>query len=167
MDAYFPFSFDGPIVHYDVGSEKYAYTVVMVPQAVTNDLPLKDLPRLRVTGEFNDVPFDAALTPADGGWYLMLSKKMMSAIGAKVGDEVAVRFKVADQDAVSVPPALKAALTSSGELRKLWEAATAGKRRGLAYRVSTAKTEKTQAKRIDEVFGILQGRLDMRGKPVE
>lgn len=167
MEAYFPYRFDGQIVHYDVGSETYAYTVVMVPPAVTAELPLKDFPRLRVTGEFNDVPFESAFTPARGGWYLMLSKKMMSAIGAEVGDEIAVRFKIADQDAVSVPPALNAALANNDELRNLWEAATAGKKRGLAYRVSTAKTAKTQSKRIDEVVGILEGRLDMRGKPAK
>lgn len=164
--SYYPFSFEAPIVHYDVGSEKYAYTVVVVPREVAERLPLDGNPRLRVTGEFNDVPFDAALSPARGSWYLMVSKKMMRAIGVAVGDEIAVRFKIADQNFVDVPPALKAALERDNRLRNLWATATPGKQRGLAYRVALAKSDTTQAKRIDEVIDILEGRLDSRGKPL-
>ena len=61
--------------------------------------------------------------------------------------------------------ALEDAVRGDPALRALWEAQTPGKRRGLAYRVASAKTAATRAKRIAEVFEILQGKRDSRGKP--
>lgn len=162
----YPFQFEGRIVYHDVGSEKYAYTVVFLPDELAAELPLKEYPRLRIAGEVQDHPIDASLTPVRGRWYILLSKKLLRAIGASIDDEVEVRFEIADQDAVEVPPALTAALKRNKRMRALWEKQTPGKQRGLAYRVASAKTAATQEKRIAEVFGILKGELDMRGKPV-
>jgi uncharacterized protein YdeI (YjbR/CyaY-like superfamily) len=77
-----------------------------------------------------------------------------------------VRFKVADQDAVDIPDYLSNALQKHPAERALWDAATPGKKRGLAFKVAAAKTDPTRQKRVDEVFGILRGELDMRGKAV-
>ncbi|MEO1491517.1 MAG: YdeI/OmpD-associated family protein [Pseudomonadota bacterium] len=166
MDTAFPHCFEAEIVRHDVGSTRYAYTVVFVADEVAAGLPLAERPRLRVEGEIGDVPFEASLTPVRGRWYILLSKTMLKSIGAAVGDTIPVRFTIADQDAVAVPDALRAALAEDDGARALWEAATPGKQRGLAYRVASAKTDPTRAKRIAEVFGILRGELDMRGKPI-
>ena len=139
--------------------------MVFLPDAVAAELPLKEYPRLRVSGEVQDHPIEASLTPVRGRWYILLSKKLLRAIGASVGDEVEVRFEIGDQDAVDVPPALSAALKRNRKMLGLWEKQTPGKQRGLAYRVASAKTPATQEKRVAEVFGILKGELDMRGKP--
>ena len=165
MEPY-PFEFEAPVALHDVGSERYRYRVVFLPRALHDALPLKTNPRLRITGEINDHPFEAALTPVRGAWYILLSKTTLQAIEAGVGDPVAVRFAIADQDAVEVPPALQAALASDPKMRRLWDAQSPGKQRGLAYRVASAKRAPTQAKRVAEVFAILRGELDMRGKPV-
>ena len=162
----YPFQFEGRIAYHDVGSEKYAYTVVFLPDDLAAELPLKEYPRLRVTGEVRDYSIEASLTPVRGRWYILLSKKLLHAIGASVGDEVEVRFEIGDQDAVDVPASLKDALARNRKMRALWDKQTPGKQRGLAYRVAAAKTAATQEKRIAEVFGILKGELDMRGKPV-
>ena len=162
--TYYPFSFDAEIVHHDVGSERYVYTVVFLPPEILAELPLKAHPRLRITGEINDHPFDAALTPVRGAWYILFSRKMLAAIGARPGDEVQIRFRIADQDAVEIPPALQAALSADRRMSALWNSQTPGKRRGLAYRVASAKTAKTQSKRVAEVFDILEGKRDLRGK---
>lgn len=163
----YPFQFEGRIAYHDVGSEKYAYTVVFLPDEIAAELPLKTYPRLRVSGEIQDHPIEASLTPVRGRWYILLSKKLLRAVGASVGDEVEVRFEIGDQDAVEVPSALKDALARNRKMLALWDKQTPGKQRGLAYRVASAKTAATQEKRIVEVFGILKGELDMRGKPVK
>lgn len=165
--SYFPYRFEGEIVHHDVGSETYAYTVVFLPGELAQELPLKAYPRLRISGEIGEHPFEAALTPVRGSWYILLSRKMLRALGSGVGDIVEVCFDIADQDAVDIPKALQEALSANGKMDRLWKAQTAGKQRGLAYRVASAKTLATQNKRITEVFGILSGKLDMRGKPVD
>ncbi len=139
---------------------------MFVPGDITVELPLNEYPRLRVSGEVSDFPIEASLTPMRGRWYILLSKKMLKAIDASVGDTVSVRFRIADQDAVEVPDFLEAALKRNATMKELWEQATSGKKRGLAYRVASAKTDATRQKRVDEIFGILRGELDMRGKPV-
>jgi len=164
--SFFPYEFEAPVEYHDVGSDKYAYTVIFVPEEIAAELPLKDHPRLRVSGEVSDYPVEASLTPVRGRWYILLSKRILKALDASVGDCLEVRFKIADQDAVDVPEYLSNALESHPAELALWNAATPGKRRGLAYRVASAKTEATREKRVDEVFGILRGELDMRGKPV-
>lgn len=164
--SYYPFEFEAPVEYHDVGSEKYAYTVVFIPSEMTAELPLKTYPRLRVSGEVQDHPIEASLTPVRGRWYILLSKRILNAIDARVGDLVNVRFNVSDQDAVEIPPYLSDALDAHPTERTLWNAATPGKRRGLAHRVASAKTDSTRQKRVEEVFGILRGELDMRGKPI-
>ena len=164
--SFFPYEFEAPVEYHDVGSDKYAYTVIFVPEDVARELPLKEHPRLRISGEVSDYPLEASLTPVRGRWYILLSKRVLSAIDASVGDLVEVRFQVADQDAVEVPEYLSDALEKHPTERALWNAATPGKKRGLAYRVASAKTDATRQKRVDEVFGILRGELDARGKPI-
>ena len=76
-----------------------------------------------------------------------------------------IRFAIADQDRVNVPDTLRAALLEDAEVEALWSAQTPGKRRGLAYMVATAKTEPTRLKRVEKVFSILRGEVDMKGNP--
>lgn len=160
--AFFNYAFQGVITYHDVGSTRYQYTVVMLPGELAAELPLKKYPRLRITGEANDIPFDAALTPFPGGWYILFSKKMLKVMEAGVGDEVALRFSIADQNAVDIPPALDQLLNQDNELFRQWQAQTPGNQRGLAYRVATAKTEKTISRRLEEVAAILRGERALR-----
>ncbi|MEM1098410.1 MAG: YdeI/OmpD-associated family protein [Planctomycetota bacterium] len=174
MDAYYPHVFEGEVAEYDVGSSRYVYTVVWLPEAMQADLPLTEYPRLRVSGEMNETEFTSALMPVPGQtvpgtqgkrrWYLPLSKKQLRAMEARLGSVLRVRFRVADQDAVEVPTVLAAALKNNAKMRKLWEGLTPGKQRGLAYRVASAKRAETQTKRVTEVFEILTGVRDERGK---
>lgn len=153
-------------MEHDVGSSRYVYKVVFLPSELTSELPLKKYPRLRITGEINDYPFDAALTPVRGRWYILLSETFMRRIKATVGDSVSVRFAVDDQSAVEVPEELQQTLRENPAMRSLWDASTPGMQRGLAYRVSSAKRPETRRKRIELVFAILRGEIDQRGKPI-
>ncbi|MEO1693918.1 MAG: YdeI/OmpD-associated family protein [Pseudomonadota bacterium] len=148
---------------HDVGSGRYAYTVVWLDPELVPELPLTTFPRLRVAGEINDHPFDASLTPVRGRWYILLSKKLLQAIDCAVGSHVEVRFRIADQDSVNVPDALQSALRADPDRALLWHDLTPGKQRALAHMVASAKTEPTIMKRIQRVFDVLDARRDLKG----
>ena len=163
---FYPFAFSAEIVPHDVGSDTYRYTVIFVPEEIKDELPLDKYPKLRVSGEIEDFPIEAALTPVRGRHYILLSKRILTAIGKKLGDEVEIRFRIADQDAVDVPEALAQALEGSTVERDLWQEATAGKRRALSHMVATAKRAETQKKRVEKVFAVLRGEIDLNGNPL-
>lgn len=165
--SFYPYSFNAPIMFHDVGSERYAYKVVFLPPDITDQLPLKTYPRLRIQGEINEQPYEGSCTPVRGQHYLLLSSDFLKSVNAQVGDDVDVRFAIADQDAVDVPTRLREALWDNPKMQALWDNQTPGKQRGLAYMVATAKTEPTIAKRIDTVFDILSGKRDARGKLID
>lgn len=163
---YFPHAFTAEIVQHDVGSERYRYAVIFVPEEVKANLPLATYPKLRISGEVDDHPIEAALTPVRGEHYILLSKKLLAAIGKGLGDEVELRFRIADQDAVDVPERLETALARDAAMRALWQAATPGKLRALAYMVASAKRAATQDQRIDKVAAVLRGEIDLNGNPL-
>jgi len=149
----FPHSFDAPIVPHCVGP--YTYSVVFLPVELNEDLPLAQHPRLRIEGVVGELSFSGALQPVRGRWYLLLSKKKMKAGGFELSEWVHVRFRVADQDAVDVPEMLRLALEENQYAMDTWENLSAGKRRGLAYRVASAKRAPTQTRRVSEVIEML------------
>ena len=93
--------------------------------------------------------------PVRGRWYLLVSKKAMKAAGVSLGDDVEVRFRIADQEAVDVPHDLERALEADAVALARWYALTPGKKRGLAFRVAQAKRPETRAKRTAEVLEAL------------
>ena len=136
--------------------------MVFVPTEFIQELPVANYPRLRVSGEINDLPFDAALTPTHGRWYILFSKRVLPTIGAAVGDIVSIRS--ADQEAVDVPPLVAEALALNEDLGASVNAVTAGKQRSLAYLVSNAKTDATIRKRVAEAIAIVRGERELRTK---
>ena len=155
MESYYPHSFEAEVVHHNVGS--YVYTVVFLEPDLVKALPLAKHPRLRFEGELNDVPFEAAWQPVRGRWFVMLSKTLLKEACVGLGDTVRLRFLVANQDYVEVPPELSLALSENVAAAEVWESLSAGKRRGFAHRVLSAKTAPTKAKRVAEVLaGLLE-----------
>ncbi|MEM7025878.1 MAG: YdeI/OmpD-associated family protein, partial [Pseudomonadota bacterium] len=126
------------------------------PPEMAKDLPLGQHPRLRVSGEIGEISFSGAWQPTRGRWYLMLSKQIMKDGGISLGDWVDVRFRVEDQDSVDVPDLLQRAIDADEVIAAAWQALSPGKRRGLAYRVASAKTSGTRQRRIEEVLDILR-----------
>lgn len=186
MQDFYPFSFDAAISTYDVGSKRYVYTVLWLPEALHDRLPLDAHPRLRVEGEMNEVPFESALMPVPGSaapggestserrWYLLLSDRRLRAMAKAVdreaplrdGDTVQVMFRIAEQNAVDLPPALAMALAQNQAMQARWDELTPGRQRGLSHRVATAKRPDTQQRRVNEVFEIMTGVRDARGKRI-
>lgn len=152
--SYYPFGFEGQIVHHNVGT--YRYTVIFLPAELAAELPFDRHPRLRASGEVGEVPFSGAWQPVRGRWYLMLSKRLQKDGDYGVGDWVEVRFRVEDQDSVEMPDLLQRALDADEKLSGVWRALSAGKKRGLAYRIASAKTEPTRQKRLDAVLAALR-----------
>ncbi|MEM9574844.1 MAG: YdeI/OmpD-associated family protein [Pseudomonadota bacterium] len=160
--TFFTHRFEAPILSHNVGNRpKYVtYRVVVLPEAMQEELPFDKHPRLRIDGEIADFPFNGAWQPVGNGrYYLIVPKQLFSELNLKVGDHVDVRFRIADQNAVDVPDALRRALLNDPELQSKWNQLTAGKRRSFSRRVATAKTEATIEKRIVEVTHMIRNDL--------
>jgi hypothetical protein len=152
--SFYPHAFEGVVEHHFVGTLRY--TVVFLPAELAAALPFDEHPRLRVSGEVNDVPFSAAWQPVRGRWYMMLSKTLLRDAELSVGGRAEVRFRVEDPDSVNVPEALADALAANASAEATWTELSAGKRRGFAHLVSSAKTARTQQKRLEEVLLALE-----------
>jgi len=127
-----------------------------MPATLEGELPFGQFPRLRIDGEIADVPIANAFMPTgDGRRYLIVSPEVMKSASLSLGDTVSVRFRIADQDHVDVPDSLTLAIDSLQPAKRVWDGLTSGKRRALAFHVSNAKTEPTQAKRIADVIEAL------------
>lgn len=136
-----------------MGGDLY-YTVVFAPPETVAALP--DGGPLRVRGELAEMPVEGALMPVRGRRYLLVPARVMRERALAVGDVVEVRLSLADPDAVEMPTELRLAVNAEDALSEAWEALTVGRRRGLAYRVASAKRPETRAKRIDEIVSALR-----------
>lgn len=151
----YEYHFEAKVELHDFG--RMAYTVVYLPARLKAALPFDQYPRLRIEGEVNGVRINGAFQPAAGGKsYLMLSKRFLRSCQLSVGDRVRVEFDIADQDAVDIPSELRFALDANDEAARIWGQISSGRRRGLAYRVSSAKREGTRENRVEEVLQTLR-----------
>lgn len=156
--SYFPHTFEGPIVHHDLGG--MIYTAIFLPVDLAAMLPFSGSSRLRATGEVNDVAFAAAWQPSRGRWYMMLSKPLLREAGLAVGDVASVRFRVEPPDQVDAQPDIERMLARDAALANAWAALTPGRRRGWTHRVASAKTSPTRLKRVGELATALSGGPD-------
>jgi hypothetical protein len=142
--------FDAHVASFDVG--KYAYTVVWLPAHVREQLAFPKSQRLRVNALVNDFPVDGSFQPAgEGRFYLILGKATLKKLGLAVGSALSVSFVIADQDEVSLPPALRETLEEDSDFQEAWQGMSAGTRRAFAHRIGSAKGPDTIARRVEEV----------------
>lgn len=129
------------------------YTILRLPPEVATALH----PARRVTGEIAEHPVNLALTraPVIEDVFLWTGKTLLDRIGTRPGDWVEVRLRPAPDDGVDLDADVEAALREA-ELLDRWESLTPGRRRGLLYQISTAKTQPTRAKRIAKLLEELQ-----------
>jgi hypothetical protein len=121
------------------------YTILRIPRDVVDALG----PARRVEGEIAEHPVNLAPTraPVIEGAFLWAGQSLLDRIGIAPGDVVEVRLRPAPDDRVDVPDDLALAMRAA-DVISVWEALTPGKRRGLLYKIDTAKTEATRQKRI-------------------
>jgi uncharacterized protein YdeI (YjbR/CyaY-like superfamily) len=87
----------------------------------------------------------------------MPPKSPIERAGISIVTVVEVAFKVLAQDAVDVLSKLLAALQAEPKAREAWSALSAGKQRGLAYMVASAKRAETRQARVEKVNTVLLG----------
>lgn len=153
-DLIYPYSFEAEIEKFGVGkTRKIWYNVLFLPAELKAELPFAEYPRLRIEGEIADVPIANAFIPAgDGRSYVIVAPSVLEDGEVTLGGRVEMRFRIADQNHVNVPPELTAALERHSEAKRAWEALTPGKRRMVAQHVLSAKTEATRNRRTDEAI---------------
>jgi Bacteriocin-protection, YdeI or OmpD-Associated/Domain of unknown function (DUF1905) len=161
--SYFSHHFETRIARHAVGT--YQYTVVYLDPALHADLPLDRHARLRIEADVGGIPVKGAWQPARGRWYLMLPKAPLKAAGLRVGSTVDVSFRVVPQDEVDIPEELAALLSRKSGVRKAWQALSAGKQRGLAHLVASAKRHETRNVRLATVEAVLLGKMPAPWEP--
>jgi hypothetical protein len=109
-----------------------------------------------------EVTFEAAWQPRDGSWFVLFSKDLQRQHGLEPGDEMDLEFRFVNQDRVIIPQELSEVLAADAGLKSAWDKLTAGRRRGLAHRVASAKSEAVRQRRVDEVILVLDGHHDGR-----
>jgi Bacteriocin-protection, YdeI or OmpD-Associated/Domain of unknown function (DUF1905) len=142
-------TFEGAVEPLEWG--RAVYTILRLPEDVADKLVSAGA--RRVEGEIAEHPVNLALTkaPVVDGVFLYAGKSLLDRIGIAPGERVEVRLRPAPDDVVEVEPDVTAALLAHGAMAA-WEALTPGKRRGLLYPLSTAKTAATRAKRIAKMI---------------
>lgn len=155
--VYYHHNFEGPIERFGVGkTRKVWYTVLFLPTALERQLPFAAHPRLRVDGEIVEVPVTGAWMPTgDGRRYFIVAARVLKEASVGVGQQVEMRFRIADQDAVDVPPELARALRANTRAKAAWDALSAGKQRGLTHPIHSAKTTTTRERRVLETIAAL------------
>jgi hypothetical protein len=153
----YPYAFEGTIAKFGVGkARKIWYNVLFLPENVRAQLPFDGRRPLRVEGEIAEVQIANAFMPTgDGRYYVIVAPSVLKDGNVRLGDEVEIRFRIADQNKVDVPDALRLAIERDKQSAKSWEALTPGKKRMLAQHVATAKTPGTLERRVTEAIEAL------------
>jgi Bacteriocin-protection, YdeI or OmpD-Associated/Domain of unknown function (DUF1905) len=153
--AYFTHRFEATVSLHPVGT--YNYTVVYLDPGLHASLPLTETPRLRIEADISGVPVKGAWQPSGGRWFLMLPKSTIKKSGIAIGMVVEVAFKLVPQDEVDTPAELSAVLQVTPKALQAWSALSAGKQRGLAHMVASAKRPETRQARVGRVIAVLLG----------
>lgn len=147
------YEFSAPISKRDY--DRMVYAVVYVPAAIKKKL--SDAARVRVIGTMHGLPYRGAIQPtAAGKHYLLLSRKWMKSARVAFGDKVVVRLSLDDPNAVELVPEFERALNANPTALRVWQQLTPGRRRGLAYRIASAKQSATRNRRIEECLDSLR-----------
>ncbi|MEY4984894.1 MAG: hypothetical protein RIR62_3160 [Pseudomonadota bacterium] len=138
-------AFDGQVVPLVWG--RATYTILPLPPEAAAALAARKAKR--VEGEINDHPVNLALAsaPVVDGPFLWAGQSLLDRLGIAPGEVLEVRLRPAPDDRVDTPDDIATALRAAG-VTAAWGALTAGKRRGLIYRIDTARTAPTRTKRI-------------------
>lgn len=153
MDFY-PFCFDSVLCQ-ECNGQRFIGAGLILPQDLEAELPFKQYPKLRVDAEIAGITTEGAFMPLGGRRCIMVSKKLMKRAGVAIGDTITMRFSVADQDALRIPPILSTILVDDQELADLWETLPIGKRRGWCVRISKAKARETKLRQIEKLIAQL------------
>ncbi len=146
--------FEGRVVPLEWGRATYA--ILPLPVDVAD--ALSDEGARRVEGEIAEHPVNLAVSraPMVEGAFLWAGQSLLDRVGVAPGSLLEVRLRAAPGDRVDTHLDVAAALAAAGATAA-WKSLTPGKRRGLLYRIDTAKRAETRAKRIAALVTDLVG----------
>ena len=142
-------------------------TAIFLPPDIVRQLPKG---RVRVEGTFNRAPFAlAVLHLKDGSRFFSVSASLRKAAGIKLGDPVAVSFKIVDPDKLDIPEELEAILSEDDQARKAWNKLTRGYQRGLIHYVTSVKNVDSRIRRALDLMnrakaGLLHGQKTQKNR---
>jgi hypothetical protein len=132
--------------------EGCGYTVLWLPEAVREKFSDTQSGRRRIEAVLADQIWNAAIQLHRGRPYLLLSKRRLKEWDLKLGDEIELSLGDTDQNRVDLPEELIQALLSDSEFAGAWGKLTAGKQRGYAHAVASAKRSDTREARAAKVI---------------
>lgn len=153
MSGDYTYQFTAVLSKLDYG--RMAYDVVYLPDDLVDRLEFPTGKRLRIDGEICGVRFGPAILPSGGRFYIIVSGKLQRECLIHPGDDVDVCFDIADPNRVDIPTELEHAIAANDPASVKWNNLSAGKKRGMCYRVSSAKRIETKERRIEEIIAEL------------
>jgi uncharacterized protein YdeI (YjbR/CyaY-like superfamily) len=121
----------------------------------------------RVRGEINGFAFRTSLLPVanQGGYMLLVNKKMQAGAGAREGTRVSIRLEPdLDPAPQPVPPELEAVFKGEGQLRRWFRNLTPSHQKGFSQFVDQARGARTRQERAERIAETLM--LAMEGETV-
>lgn len=147
--------FDARLLRPKVRGTDDAWAFVILPAEASAKLPRRG--RTTVEGTVNGKGFRALLEP-DGrkSHWLRIEKKLLAAAGAAFGDVAEFEIMAVEQEPEpEVPADLLEALQASPAARATWDGTTTIARLDWIHWITSAKQEKTRAKRIEDACDML------------
>lgn len=135
------------------GESSWAF--VVLPRDASEKLPRRG--RTTVDGQINGHRFRARLEP-DGqlSHWLQVSKELLDAVGANVGDVVTLEIEPAEKEPEpEMPTDLEEALAAAPAARSVWHDTTTIARLDWIHWITSAKQARTRAKRIRDACDML------------
>ena len=151
---FYPYDFVTPVVRRHAGRSLMGPSLVLDAE-IARALPFDRYPRLRVNAELNGMPHEGAWVPLAGVHRMMLSKRVLAALGVGEGDAVHVAFELADQEGLPPMPEIDEALAEMPDLQEAWAAMPIGKRRSWAYRIAKLKSAEAKARNVAKLIDAL------------
>ena len=144
----FPAAFAAPVLRFEDGMRMH---YVPLPDDVADRLDAEGA--RRVVGTLNDQPISRGVQRTkDGVRFLLFGREAMRALGIGYGDTAVLELAPDPApDQVDLGPELEAALDEDPEAAARFATFTPGRRRSLAYYVTSAKRPATRERRAAEL----------------
>ncbi|NZA26555.1 DUF1905 domain-containing protein [Luteimonas sp. SJ-92] len=132
-----------------------SWAFLVVPASASAKLPTRSM--TTVDGALDGHPFRATLEPdGKGSHWLKVPRAMREAVGANVGDIVALEIMpAAEEPEPRVPGELRKALAAAPEARAQWSSLTPVARRDWIRWITSAKKAETRERRIANACSML------------
>src|SRR5215212_7463402 len=132
-----------------------SWTFLTLPKNASAKLPSRGM--TTVEGTINGSAFRATLEPdGEGSHWLKVDRKMREAVGADVGEVVALEIAPAQEELEpKVPADLRKALAAAPKARALWSDITLIARRDWIHWIVSSKQPETRARRIANACSML------------